>query len=65
MYMYMYMYCFVFVIMYMYIILMFRNFIVGSLTESLQEIIRVLQLTSPTDEPGITIVEVLYNGTSI
>ncbi len=49
----------------MYIILMFRNFIVGSLTESLQEIIRVLQLTSPTDEPGITIVEVLYNGTSI
>ena len=30
----------------------FRDFIVGSLTESIIEIIRVLQLTSPTEEPG-------------
>lgn len=29
-----------------------RDFIVGSLTESIIEIIRVLQLTSPTEEPG-------------
>ena len=40
-----------------YLVLLFavhvlRNYIVTALTESIQEIIRVLQLTSPTEEQG-------------
>ena len=32
--------------------LFIRNYIVGAITDSIREIIRVLQLTSPTEELG-------------